>query len=31
MVMAVRMITIIVGNDNKNNDIRKNNDDNDNR
>ena len=31
MVMTVRMITIIVGNDNKNNDIRKNNDDNDNR
>ena len=30
MVMTVRMITIIVGNDNKNNDIRKNNDDNDN-
>ena len=31
MVMTVRMITVIVGNDNKNNDIRKNNDDNDNR
>ena len=31
MVMTVRMITIIVGNDNKNNDIRKNNDGNDNR